>query len=162
MYEYLKWLVPIFFSFSFRCNSALLLLNFHFILQRYIEYSEINNSKIYIRFFYTNFEYQCNFFPNFTDFFFSLLLFFFSISTQHTKSKIYYACGDKKYKFKVDEKTRAEMYKLRQTWNEVFPQMKLYAIDVQISLLDPAWPVTAKPPPNSIHFNPKFLKNTVS
>ncbi|CAH1105007.1 unnamed protein product [Psylliodes chrysocephalus] len=80
----------------------------------------------------------------------------------HTKSKIYYACGDKKYKFKVDEKTRAEMYKLRQTWNEVFPQMKLYAIDVQISLLDPAWPVTAKPPPNSIHFNPKFLKNTTS
>lgn len=62
----------------------------------------------------------------------------------------------------VDEKTRAEMYKLRQTWNEVFPQMKLYAIDVQISLLDPAWPVTAKPPPNSIHFNPKFLKNTTS
>lgn len=65
--------------------------------------------------------------------------------------------------FKVDEKTRAEMFKLRQTWNELFPQMKLYAIDVQISLLDPAWPVTAKPSPNnSIHFNPKFLKTTVS
>lgn len=63
----------------------------------------------------------------------------------------------------MDEKTRAEMFKLRQTWNDVFPQMKLYAIDVQISLLDPAWPVTAKPPPNnSIHFNPKFLKNSVS
>ncbi|CAG9826753.1 unnamed protein product [Diabrotica balteata] len=62
--------------------------------------------------------------------------------------------------FKVDEKTRAEMFKLRQTWNEVFPQMKLYAIDVQISLLDPAWPVTAKPPSNSIHLNPRFLKNT--
>ncbi|VEN50304.1 unnamed protein product [Callosobruchus maculatus] len=59
----------------------------------------------------------------------------------------------------VDEKTRAEMFKLRQTWNDVFPQMKLYAIDVQISLLDPAWPVTAKPPSNSIHFNPKFLKS---
>ncbi|XP_028136602.1 pre-mRNA cleavage complex 2 protein Pcf11 isoform X2 [Diabrotica virgifera virgifera] len=59
----------------------------------------------------------------------------------------------------VDEKTRAEMFKLRQTWNEVFPQMKLYAIDVQISLLDPAWPVTAKPPSNSIHLNPRFLKN---
>lgn len=67
------------------------------------------------------------------------------------------------YLFKVDEKTRAEMFKLRQTWNEVFPQMKLYAIDVQINLLDPAWPVTAKPlPSNSIHFNPKFLKTTVS
>lgn len=55
------------------------------------------------------------------------------------------------------------MFKLRQTWNEFFPQMKLYAIDVQISLLDPAWPVTAKPPHhNSIHFNPKFLQNAVS
>lgn len=63
---------------------------------------------------------------------------------------------------KVDERTRAEMFKLRQTWNDVFPQKKLYAIDVQINLLDPAWPVTAKPPSNSIHFNPKFLKTTVS
>ncbi|CAH0560740.1 unnamed protein product [Brassicogethes aeneus] len=60
----------------------------------------------------------------------------------------------------VDEKTRAEMYKLRQTWNDQFPQKKLYAIDVQINLLDPAWPVTAQPPSNvHIHFNPKFLKN---
>lgn len=64
---------------------------------------------------------------------------------------------------KVDEKTRAEMFKLRQTWNEVFPPMRLYALDVQISMLDPAWPVTAKPPAgNSIHFNPKFLQKTVS
>lgn len=53
------------------------------------------------------------------------------------------------------------MFKLRQTWNEVFPQKKLYAIDVQIKSLDPAWPVTAQAPSNSIHFNPKFLK-TVS
>ncbi|XP_056632001.1 pre-mRNA cleavage complex 2 protein Pcf11 isoform X1 [Diorhabda sublineata] len=66
----------------------------------------------------------------------------------------------KKNEFKVDEKTRAEMFKLRQTWNEVFPQMKLYAIDVQINQLDPAWPVTAKLPSNSIHLNPKFLKPT--
>ncbi|KAJ8927145.1 hypothetical protein NQ314_020418 [Rhamnusium bicolor] len=54
------------------------------------------------------------------------------------------------------------MFKLRQTWNDVFPQKKLYAIDVQINFLDPAWPVTAKPPPNSIHFNPKFLKTTAT
>lgn len=53
------------------------------------------------------------------------------------------------------------MFKLRQTWNDVFPQMKLYAIDVQIHQIDPAWPVTAQPS-NSIHLNPKFLKNTVS
>ncbi|KAK9886971.1 hypothetical protein WA026_019229 [Henosepilachna vigintioctopunctata] len=61
----------------------------------------------------------------------------------------------------VDEKTRAEMFKLRQTWNDVFSPKKLYAIDVQISLLDPAWPVTAPlPQSSSIHLNPKFLKNT--
>ncbi|XP_048526467.1 pre-mRNA cleavage complex 2 protein Pcf11 isoform X1 [Dendroctonus ponderosae] len=60
---------------------------------------------------------------------------------------------------KVDEKTRLEMFKLRQTWNDVFPQMKLYAIDVQIHQIDPAWPVTAQPT-NSIHLNPKFLKTT--
>ncbi|CAG9762223.1 unnamed protein product [Ceutorhynchus assimilis] len=59
----------------------------------------------------------------------------------------------------VDEKTRLEMFKLRQTWNDVFPQMKLYAIDVQIRQIDPAWPVTAQPA-NSIHLNPKFLKST--
>ncbi|XP_045478783.1 uncharacterized protein LOC123683864 isoform X2 [Harmonia axyridis] len=60
----------------------------------------------------------------------------------------------------VDEKTRAEMFKLRQTWNEVFSPKKLYAIDVQIRVLDPAWPVTAPVPNNCIHLNPKFLKNT--
>ncbi|KAL3266670.1 hypothetical protein HHI36_010832 [Cryptolaemus montrouzieri] len=61
----------------------------------------------------------------------------------------------------VDEKTRAEMFKLRQTWNEVFSPKKLYAIDVQINSLDPAWPVTAPVPPNSsIHLNPKFLKSS--
>lgn len=64
--------------------------------------------------------------------------------------------------FQVDERTRAEMFKLRQTWNEILPPKKLYALDVQIHLLDPAWPVTAAPPSNSIHFNPKFLKTTVS
>lgn len=64
--------------------------------------------------------------------------------------------------FQVDEETRAEMFKLRQTWNNIFPQMKLYAIDVQIRMLDPAWPVTAQPTSNSIHLNPKFLKTTKS
>lgn len=45
----------------------------------------------------------------------------------------------------VDESTRSEMFKLRQTWNDVFPQNKLYAIDVQIRHYDPAWPITAQP-----------------
>ncbi|KAK5644187.1 hypothetical protein RI129_008032 [Pyrocoelia pectoralis] len=60
----------------------------------------------------------------------------------------------------VDERTRAEMFRLRQTWNDVIPPKKLYALDVQIAQLDPAWPVTAPPP--SIHFNPKFLKTTTT
>ncbi|KAF2885051.1 hypothetical protein ILUMI_21106 [Ignelater luminosus] len=61
----------------------------------------------------------------------------------------------------VDERTRAEMFRLRQTWNDVIPAKKLYALDIQIKQLDPAWPVTA-PPPNHIHFNPKFFKPTTT
>ncbi|GLH15248.1 Uncharacterized protein GBIM_19614 [Gryllus bimaculatus] len=57
---------------------------------------------------------------------------------------------------KVDEKTRAQMFKLRQTWNDVFPTKKLYAMDVRVSSIDPAWPITA-PVPTSIHINPKFF-----
>lgn len=57
----------------------------------------------------------------------------------------------------VDEKTRMEMFKLRQTWNDVFSKSKLYALDVNTNRLDPAWPVTAAPP--NIHFNPKFLNS---
>jgi hypothetical protein len=38
------------------------------------------------------------------------------------------------------------MYKLRQTWNDIFSQEKLYEIDTRTKKLDPAWPITAKPP----------------
>ncbi|KAK2163156.1 hypothetical protein LSH36_84g01011 [Paralvinella palmiformis] len=60
---------------------------------------------------------------------------------------------------KVDEKTRQAMYKLRQTWTDIFGNKKLYSLDVRISQIDPAWPITAKPPevPVTIHVNPKFL-----
>ncbi|XP_013419945.1 pre-mRNA cleavage complex 2 protein Pcf11 isoform X2 [Lingula anatina] len=64
---------------------------------------------------------------------------------------------------KVDEKTRQAMFKLRQTWAELMPNKKLYALDLRVSqTLDPAWPITAKEPvdqPPSIHINPKFLKD---
>ncbi|XP_052224670.1 uncharacterized protein LOC127840322 isoform X3 [Dreissena polymorpha] len=61
----------------------------------------------------------------------------------------------------VDEKTRASMYKLRQTWSVMLPNQKLYMIDVKIkSLLDPAWPITATPEKASIHVNPKFLQGS--
>ncbi|XP_014281579.1 pre-mRNA cleavage complex 2 protein Pcf11 [Halyomorpha halys] len=57
----------------------------------------------------------------------------------------------------VDEKTRSQMFKLRQTWNEVFPPKKLYALDARVNAIDPAWPITANPPHGRIHVNPKFL-----
>ncbi|TRZ03289.1 hypothetical protein DNTS_006717 [Danionella cerebrum] len=63
---------------------------------------------------------------------------------------------------KVDENIRKSLFKLRSTWDEIFPLKKLYALDVRVNSLDPAWPI--KPlPPNvnaSIHVNPKFLKPT--
>nr|CAD7456294.1 unnamed protein product [Timema tahoe] len=37
---------------------------------------------------------------------------------------------------KVDERTRGQMFKLRQTWNEVFPPKKLYALDVRVSSIE--------------------------
>ncbi len=63
------------------------------------------------------------------------------------------------------------MYKLRTTWNDkVFPKSKLYALDLAIRKIDPAWPLTAPSPnkpvaapvaepvtPTSIHVNPRFL-----
>jgi pre-mRNA cleavage complex 2 protein Pcf11 len=58
----------------------------------------------------------------------------------------------------VDDKVKLQMFKLRQTWNEVFPMRKLYAIDVRCHQLDKNWPISAAPPNNqSIHVNPKFL-----
>ena len=62
----------------------------------------------------------------------------------------------------VDEKTRASMYKLRQTWVKVIPNPKLYALDVRVKQIDPAWPVTAKPSDRgNIHVNPIFLVSQV-
>lgn len=64
---------------------------------------------------------------------------------------------------KVDEKTRFLLYKLRQTWTEIMPNNKLYAIDYNVRRMDPAWPITSQPPVNkstkgtTIHINPKFL-----
>ncbi|XP_064636010.1 uncharacterized protein LOC135493085 [Lineus longissimus] len=61
---------------------------------------------------------------------------------------------------KVDEKTRQSLFKLRQTWSTIFPTRKLYAIDVRVNTIDPAWPITAAAPESpvaSIHVNPKFI-----
>ncbi|XP_034033481.1 pre-mRNA cleavage complex 2 protein Pcf11 isoform X2 [Thalassophryne amazonica] len=62
---------------------------------------------------------------------------------------------------KVDENTRKSLFKLRSTWDDVFPLKKLYALDIRVQSLDPAWPVRPLPPPvNAIHVNPKFLKQS--
>ncbi|XP_030375696.1 uncharacterized protein LOC115624980 isoform X2 [Scaptodrosophila lebanonensis] len=66
----------------------------------------------------------------------------------------------------VLEKVRERMYALRQTWNDVFPPSKLYALDVKVKRLDNNWPVTAKQPPRihvnpAIHVNPDFLKTGI-
>lgn len=49
----------------------------------------------------------------------------------------------------MDETNRKALYKLRQTWNEVFPNPVLYQIDVSVKRIDPAWPVTANNPNSS-------------
>uniref|UniRef100_A0A7N8YLW1 Pre-mRNA cleavage complex 2 protein Pcf11 n=1 Tax=Mastacembelus armatus TaxID=205130 RepID=A0A7N8YLW1_9TELE len=58
---------------------------------------------------------------------------------------------------KVDENTRKSLFKLRSTWDDVFPLKKLYALDVRVNSLDPAWPIKPLPPTvnASIHVNPK-------
>ncbi|XP_010862672.4 pre-mRNA cleavage complex 2 protein Pcf11 isoform X2 [Esox lucius] len=62
---------------------------------------------------------------------------------------------------KVDENTRKSLFKLRSTWDEIFPLKKLYALDVRVNSLDPAWPIKPLPPTvnASIHVNPRFLKH---
>lgn len=60
----------------------------------------------------------------------------------------------------MDENTRKSLFKLRSTWDDVFPPKKLYALDVRVNSVDPAWPIKPLPPNAnpSIHVNPKFLK----
>lgn len=43
------------------------------------------------------------------------------------------------------EETREKLFKLRQTWVNVFSEDKLLAIDKKCHSIDPAWPITAKP-----------------
>jgi len=47
----------------------------------------------------------------------------------------------------VDEHNRKQLFKLRQTWKEVFSNATLYMIDKNVSKIDPAWPITATAEP---------------
>lgn len=65
------------------------------------------------------------------------------------------------------------MYNLRQTWPGIFPNSRLYMIDVKVHEIDPAWPISeaalagrdkiaaAGPLPaagtTTIHVNPRFV-----
>lgn len=62
----------------------------------------------------------------------------------------------------ADDKTRAAMFKLRQTWNVLFNLRTLYQIDVKCHSKDNKWPIVQLPPntSSSIHVNPKFLNTS--
>jgi hypothetical protein len=44
---------------------------------------------------------------------------------------------------KVNEQNRKALYKLRQTWSDIFTLDQLYNLDVSVKKIDPAWPITA-------------------
>lgn len=52
------------------------------------------------------------------------------------------------------------MFSLRQTWNDVFPGPKLFALDIKVNRIDPGWPV-AQQKVSSIHVNPIFFQGKV-
>ena len=45
---------------------------------------------------------------------------------------------------KADGKTRADLYKLRSTWDEIFPLQLLKQLDVTVRNADPNWPMRSK------------------
>lgn len=57
----------------------------------------------------------------------------------------------------MNEKVREKLFSLRQTWNEVFPQQKLYALDVKVNAIDRNWPITAELGVPKVHVNPNFI-----
>lgn len=79
-----------------------------------------------------------------------IIHYFSNIIVSNGESNNFFIC----FTTKMDETRRASMWKLRQTWNDVFPSQKLLQLDLRVQSIDPAWPVTAS---SSIHVNPKFL-----
>lgn len=54
----------------------------------------------------------------------------------------------------MNAQIRGKMFNLRMTWNEVFSNAILYALDVKTNTLDSGWPITAKVTPRQNHANP--------
>lgn len=57
------------------------------------------------------------------------------------------------------ETVRASMWKLRNTWTPLYSRDVLYALDVKVNKIDPAWPLSEKPKEGGsrIHVNPNFF-----
>ncbi|CAH8500353.1 unnamed protein product [Schistosoma turkestanicum] len=45
-----------------------------------------------------------------------------------------------------DEKGRLKLYNLRTTWKDIFPNSRMYELDIRVREHDPAWPLLASPP----------------
>lgn len=45
-----------------------------------------------------------------------------------------------------DEKGRLKLYNLRTTWKDIFPNTRMYELDIRVREHDPAWPLLATPP----------------
>ncbi|KAB7498014.1 Pre-mRNA cleavage complex 2 protein Pcf11 [Armadillidium nasatum] len=59
---------------------------------------------------------------------------------------------------KVDEEGRRKLYKLRQTWNDVFPHSRLCYLDTKVNGIDPAWPIPPIPKTTSSNHQFKHQK----
>ncbi|CAH8624948.1 unnamed protein product [Dicrocoelium dendriticum] len=51
-----------------------------------------------------------------------------------------------------DEKGRLKLYNLRTTWKDIFPNTRMYELDIRVREHDPAWPLLATPPESKSAF----------
>ncbi|CAL8098348.1 unnamed protein product [Calicophoron daubneyi] len=51
-----------------------------------------------------------------------------------------------------DEKGRLKLYSLRTTWKDIFPNSRMYELDIRVREHDPAWPLLATPPESKAAF----------
>ncbi|KAK4471340.1 hypothetical protein MN116_004776 [Schistosoma mekongi] len=51
-----------------------------------------------------------------------------------------------------DEKGRLKLYNLRTTWKDIFPNSRMYELDIRVREHDPAWPLLASAPETKASF----------